>query len=58
MKRKEYEEKFDVDVMDDPETGETKVKDRTKDEVKLRRLHDKNGDIGPIIFSQIYLFLF
>ena len=33
MKRKEYEEKFDVDVMDDPATGLTEVKDREKDEV-------------------------
>ena len=33
LKRKQYEEKFDVDVTDDPITGETKVKDRAKDEV-------------------------
>ena len=33
LKRKQYEEKFDVDVTDDPKTGETKVKDRAKDEV-------------------------
>ena len=33
MKRKQYEEKFDVDVTDDPITGETKVQDRIKDEV-------------------------
>ena len=33
MKRKQYEEKFDVDVMDDPATGQTKVQDRIKDEV-------------------------
>ena len=34
MKRKQYEEKFDVDVTDDPATGLTKVNDRVKDEVK------------------------
>ena len=35
MKRKQYEEKFDVDVFDDPTTGQTKVQDRVKDEVHL-----------------------
>ena len=34
MKRKNYEEKFDVDVTDDPSTGTTRVQDREKDEVK------------------------
>ena len=34
LKRKEYEQKYDVDVFDDPETGETKVVDREKDEVR------------------------
>ena len=33
MKRKQYEDKFDVDVTDDPTTGTTKVTDRVKDEV-------------------------
>ena len=36
MKRKKYEEKFDVDVTDDPSTGTTNVKDREKDEVSMR----------------------
>ena len=35
MKRKNYEEKFDVDVTDDPSTGTTRVQDREKDEVKM-----------------------
>ena len=35
MKRKKYEEKFDVDVTDDPSTGTTNVKDREKDEVSM-----------------------
>ena len=35
LKRKEYERKYDVDVFDDPETGETKVVDREKDEVRM-----------------------
>ena len=33
MKRKQYEEKFDVDVTDDPSSGKTSVQDREKDEV-------------------------
>ena len=33
MQRKKYEDKYDVDVFDDPQTGETSVKDRQKDEV-------------------------
>lgn len=35
MKRKKYEEKFDVDVTDDPITGKTNVHDREKDEVSV-----------------------
>ena len=35
MKRKQYEEKFDVDVTDDPSTGKTNVQDREKDEVSI-----------------------
>ena len=38
MKRKQYEEKFDVDVTDDPSSGKTSVQDREKDEVS----NDKN----------------
>ena len=33
LQRKKYEDKYDVDVFDDPQTGETSVKDRQKDEV-------------------------
>lgn len=42
LKRKTYEEKFDVDVTDDPITGETKVKDRAKDEIDLEMEKVKN----------------
>ena len=35
LKRKQYEDKYDVDVIDDPETGQTKIQDRTKDEVGI-----------------------
>ena len=33
LQRKKYEDKYDVDVFDDPQTGQTSVKDRQKDEV-------------------------
>jgi len=42
MKRKQYEEKFDVDVTDDPSTGKTNVQDREKDEVELEMEKIKN----------------
>ena len=42
MKRKKYEEKFDVDVTDDPSTGTTNVKDREKDEVSMLVEKHKN----------------
>merc|ERR1719361_2938757 len=42
MKRKNYEEKFDVDVTDDPSTGTTRVQDREKDEVELEMEKIKN----------------
>jgi len=35
LQRKKYEDKYDVDVFDDPQTGETSVKDRQKDEIDL-----------------------
>jgi len=35
LQRKKYEEKYDVDVFDNPETGQTDVKDRQKDEIDL-----------------------
>ena len=35
MRRKKYEDKYDVDVVDDPQMGETSVKDRQKDEVNI-----------------------
>ena len=35
LQRKKYEDKYDVDVFDDPQTGETSVKDRQKDEVNI-----------------------
>ena len=57
MKRKKYEEKFDVDVTDDPSTGTTNVKDREKDEVSM--LMDKlknNRSISVFrIISPIWL---
>lgn len=42
MKRKQYEEKFDVDVIDDPTTGKTKVQDRVKDEIDMEMEKLKN----------------
>jgi len=35
LERKKYEDKYDVDVVDNPETGQTTVKDREKDELDL-----------------------
>jgi len=35
LQRKKYEDKYDVDVFDNPETGLTDVKDRQKDEINL-----------------------
>jgi len=46
MKRKQYEDKFDVDVTDDPTTGTTKVTDRVKDEVDLEVEKIKNKKRG------------
>ncbi|XP_059096734.1 coiled-coil domain-containing protein 137-like [Tigriopus californicus] len=34
LKRKDYEKKFDVEVHDDPETGQTMVQDRPKDDLE------------------------
>eukprot|EP00095_Tigriopus_kingsejongensis_P002186 maker-scaffold861_size87375-snap-gene-0.18 protein:Tk02186 transcript:maker-scaffold861_size87375-snap-gene-0.18-mRNA-1 annotation:"coiled-coil domain-containing protein 137" len=34
FKRKEYEKKFDVDVVDDPETGKPRIQERAKDELE------------------------
>jgi hypothetical protein len=36
MKQKEYEAKYDVDLVKDPESGKTKFVQREKDEVILK----------------------
>ncbi len=35
LKRREYEDKYGVDITDDPESGGTSIRDREKDEVDL-----------------------
>lgn len=42
LQRKEYENKFDVDVVDDPVTGKSIVKDREKDEID-QLIHSKKA---------------
>ena len=44
LKQKEYEDKYDVDIVRDAETGRTTVKDREKDELEVERDRKKHPE--------------
>ncbi len=52
MKRRQYEDRYNVELVDDPETRETSVKERKKDEVGIR------GNIGGVNAFPTDFFIF